>query len=397
MRNAIVSDLCKSLLRPEVTALPPYDPGADPTAVKAESGVSKVTKLSNNENPLGISPLAMAALAEEICDCGKYPDPAANSLRRALAARLDVPKDRIIIGNGSENILELLCQAFLSPGDRVVTQTPRFGLHEIFPMMMGAYVDKVRPRHDFSFDASAWERALSSPTKMIMLCNPSNPLGAALTKDEFRFVMNSAARDVFLVIDEAYFEFAKGSLSFPDALEELRAQSRAWMVLRTFSKAYGLAGLRVGYGVASHSSVVDALDRVRTPYNVNHLAQRAAIAALEDEQHLRRTIDLIDAERHYLNCRLREAGFVVAPSLANFLFVDTGRPSDLVTRELLKDGVIVKGWREIGFESFVRVTIGERGDNDMFLEALARATARIPQLSWEHDKTAAVEFIGEKV
>lgn len=370
------STAIQQLLRPQLMNLPTYDPGADPEQVARQYSVPRVVKLSNNENPYGISPLAAQALERRLAQgLGRYPDPVGNSLCEALARRHDLPRSRFILGNGSENILELLCQAFLSPGDRVVTQAPCFGLHEIFPLMMGAQVSKVALTPVFGFDAEAWQNALATPAKLLFISNPCNPVGTAFSRNELQTIVRAAPQDCLLVIDEAYYEYAIGDPLYPDALQMLRTQNRPWIVLRTFSKAYGLASLRVGYGIASHDDLIDALHRIRPPYNVNQLAQEAAMAALEDTQHLERSVSLIGEERARLTLVLRKAGFRVAPSLANFLFIDTATDASALVRALLREGIIVKAWREPGYETFIRTSLSLPADNDLFLQALSRVHA----------------------
>ncbi|NQD91279.1 histidinol-phosphate transaminase [Pseudomonas sp. CrR25] len=365
--------IVQRLIRPQVANLPIYDPGADPTVVARQYGLSRVVKLSNNENPLGMSPFALRAV--ERCleqEPGRYPDPAGRELCNELARRHDLAPERIILGNGSENILELLCQALLNPGDTVVTQAPCFGLHEIFPAMMGAEVIKVALTPQFDCDVSAWTLALGRRAKLVFISNPSNPVGVVFTQEQLERIFSACPEDCLLVLDEAYFEYAIGSPEYPDALQLLRDQQRPWIVLRTFSKAYGLASLRVGYGLASHPSLIEALHRVRTPYNVNQLAQRAALAALEDRDHLKRSVALMARERQRLTSALRDTGYRVAPSLANFLFIDTAGDAAAVSQGLLRQGVIVKAWREPGYRQFIRMSLALPADNDLFLQALHR-------------------------
>ncbi|MGY2292734.1 histidinol-phosphate transaminase [Pseudomonas sp. SDO528_S397] len=359
----------QALIRPCVRDLPLYDPGADPHSLTAPT----IAKLSNCENPLGVSPAAAQVIAASTGDgLQRYPDPSGKALRRVVAERLDVDPARIILGNGSENILELLCLAFLDPGDRVVTQQPCFGLHDIFPRMMGARVDKVPAHADFSFNPHAWKAALASPAKLLMVSTPSNPVGNALSTQALEALVTFARPDTLLVIDEAYYEFANNPA---DALAILSAQARPWIVLRTFSKAYGLAGLRVGYGIASHPDLIDALHRVRTPYNVNQLAQDAAIAAWHDHEHLARSQAFVGSERQRLSTALQGAGFGVVPSQANFLFVDTGCNGLAIVNALLADGVIVKAWDDPACATFIRVSLGTQAQNDQFFASLQKAVA----------------------
>jgi histidinol-phosphate aminotransferase len=363
------------LLRREVADLPAYDPGADPDEVARTSG-ARVIKLSNNENPFGASPAVAAAVHQRLADTARYPDPTGKRLVTAIGRKLGVPAERIVLGNGSENILELLCQAVLNRGDLVVTQAPGFSLHDIFPRMMGARVDKVPVTDGFGCDAGAWEKALAAGPKLVFLANPCNPTGVMLTRAELAHIIAGTPESALLVLDEAYCEFARPDPAYPDGLAVLRHQERPWIVLRTFSKAYGLAGFRVGYGIASSPALVRALDRVRTPYNVNQLAQAAAVAALGDEGHLTDTVRRTGAEIARLAGRLRAAGLRTAPSAANFLFIDTGRDATEVVARLHSAGIIVKAWREPGYESFIRASLSTPGENDLFAARLLEICGR---------------------
>ncbi|MFF8840722.1 histidinol-phosphate transaminase [Streptomyces sp. NPDC015130] len=366
-----------SLIRREVAGLPSYDPGADPTEVAVLSGSGRVIKLSNNESPFGVSPVVAEAVRKALADgVSRYPDPTGRRLTEAIGKSLDVPAERVVLGNGSENILELLCQAVLDPGDLVVTQAPGFSLHETFPRVMGARVQKVPVAAEFGFDADAWRDALAVGPKLVFLANPCNPTGAMLGAGQLDQVVAAVPESALLVLDEAYGEFARPNPEYPDGLEALRALDRPWIVLRTFSKAYGLAGVRVGYGIASDSTLIQALDRVRTPYNVNHPAQEAAIAALGDHAHLADTVRRTALEIARVTERLRDAGLRVVPSATNFLFIDTGRRSERVARELHRAGIIVKAWREPGYETYIRASLSTPGDNDVFVRCLTEICAK---------------------
>jgi histidinol-phosphate aminotransferase len=367
--------MMESLLRREVASLPAYDPGADPGDVGRASG-AHVIKLSNNENPFGASPAVAAAVRGRLADTSRYPDPTGKRLVAAIGRTVSVPVENIVLGNGSENILELLCQAVLDHDDLVVTQAPGFSLHEIFPRMMGARVEKVPVTEGFGFDAGAWGKALAAGPKLVFLANPCNPTGVMLTRAELDHVVDGTPESALLVLDEAYCEFARPDAAYPDGLAVLRDRNRPWIVLRTFSKAYGLAGLRVGYGIGSSPALIGALDRVRTPYNVNQLAQDAAVAALGDPVHLAETVRRTGAEIARLTGCLRDAGLRVAPSAANFLFIDTGRDAGEVVRRLHSAGIIVKAWREPGYESFIRASLSTPGENDLFVARLLEICGR---------------------
>jgi histidinol-phosphate aminotransferase len=355
--------------------LPAYNAGLSSEVVRQRYGVQHVARLASNENPWGPSPQVAKALVAMTAQVGLYPDANCRALRAAIAERTAAQPQDIVVGNGSENLLEVLCQAFLSAGDRVVTLLPSFGLHEIYPRMMGAQVQMLPVTAALEFDVEAWCAALSGgiAPKMVIFSNPSNPVGCTLDTAAFRKVVASAPAETLLVIDEAYYEYALHTPGFPDALAELRAQQRPWIVLRTFSKAWGLAGLRVGYGIASHEGLVQMLDRVRTPFNVNMAAQTAALAAWNDPAYMERCVGETVQQREWLAAALRMQGYTLAPSAANFLFMDIGRPNAPVAEALLRRGIIVKPWKEKGFETFLRVSIGSSADNYLFLAALDAA------------------------
>lgn len=366
-----VFDLC----RPEVRSLPKYNAGVSEDVARARYQLTRVTKLASNENPFGSSPTVAEELVKSLGDIYRYPDPNCTALREQIERNTGVAGARIVIGNGSEDIIEMLCKALLAPGDRVLTLAPSFGLHEIFPLMMGATVDKIPVNTAFEYDLLAWCSALSRPAKLVMFSTPSNPVGCALNDAGLRVLVDACPLDAVLVVDEAYFEYAVGR-DYADSLKVLSSQPRPWIVLRTLSKAYGLAGLRVGYGLASDVDLVSLLDRVRTPFNVNAFAQVAAVAALRDLKHLNRVVSATVYERQYLTERLhaleamRAYGLRIVPSLGNFLFIDVGRSSSDVATALMRNGVIVKPWLESGFQTFIRVTVGRREDNEHFLQAL---------------------------
>ena len=370
--NTAGAELLTRLARPEVRELPAYNAGLSSEVVRQRYGVQHVARLASNENPFGPSPAVGQALAQLSLTAGLYPDPNCRALRAAIAARVGAQPEQVVVGNGSENLLEVLCQVFLEPGDRVVTLLPSFGLHEIYPRMMGARVQMLPVTPALEFNVDAWVTALAQgpAPKLAMLSNPSNPVGCMLDAAAFRRIVQAAPKETLLVIDEAYYEYALHAHGFPDALAELRAQNRPWIVLRTFSKAWGLAGLRVGYGIASDDRLVQLLDRVRTPFNVNLAAQVAALAAWNDPAYMERCVSDTVVQREWLISQLRAMGVVMAPSATNFVFINLQRPNGPVAEALLARGVIVKPWKEVGYESFIRVSIGSAQDNTLFLEVL---------------------------
>ena len=372
-----------SLARPEVRPLPAYNAGLSSDAVRQRYGVSDVVRLASNENPFGVSPAVRKALAAVVDDVGNYPDANCTALREAIAQSSGVAADRLVFGDGSEDLIKILCEVFLSPGDRVVTQRPVFGLHEIYPKMMGAEVELLELNADMGFDIDAWCAAVSKAPKIAFLPNPSNPVGCMMDVAQFARVLEATPQGTVLVVDEAYYEYALHDDDYPDVLAMLAQRQGPWIVLRTFSKAWGLAGLRVGYGMADSAAFVALMDKVRSPFNVNMAAQRAALAAWSDPTHMRSGVASTVALREDLRRQLLALaepgqplqGLRIAPSVANFLFLDLGRPNGPVTEALLKQGIIIKPWKEAGFEHFLRVSIGTEQDNARFVEALVQAMA----------------------
>lgn len=372
-----------SLARPEVRPLPAYNAGLSSDAVRQRYGVSDVVRLASNENPFGVSPAVRKALAAVVDDVGNYPDANCTALREAIAQSTGVAADRLVFGDGSEDLIKILCEVFLSPGDRVVTQCPVFGLHEIYPKMMGAEVELLELNADMGFDIDAWCAAVSKAPKIAFLPNPSNPVGCMMDVAQFARVLEATPQGTVLVVDEAYYEYALHDDDYPDVLAMLAQRQGPWIVLRTFSKAWGLAGLRVGYGMADSAAFVALMDKVRSPFNVNMAAQRAALAAWSDPTHMRSGVASTVALREDLRRQLLALaepgqplqGLRIAPSVANFLFLDLGRPNGPVAEALLKQGIIIKPWKESGFEHFLRVSIGTEQDNARFVQALVQAMA----------------------
>jgi histidinol-phosphate aminotransferase len=226
-----------------------------------------------------------------------------------------------------------------------------------------------------AFDVAALLAALTPRTRLLMFSCPSNPVGSTLTGDELQHLLDALPPQCLLVFDEAYYEYAQFEAEYPDCLSLIQASGKPFILLRTFSKAYSLAGLRIGYGIVSDPLLADLIDRLRTPFNVNRVAQAAALAALADEAHLQATLEHVSAERQRMQSALAEMGITCVPSMANFLFFSTPLEAETVNQALLRQGVIVKPWREPGYTQYLRVSVGSRADNDLFLEALAKVLA----------------------
>jgi histidinol-phosphate aminotransferase len=362
-------------LRPEIRTLPAYNSGLSAERVRARYNVAEVAKLGSNENPWGASPRVIAAITEAAQDSALYPDPGSDALRDLLAAKLGVAPDRLAFGNGSEDLISVCAHSFLAPGDEMITILPSFGLHVIYSQAIGAKVRLIPSSNDYSIDISGIIAALTPRTRLVMFSAPSNPLGTTITGDDMDRLLHALGTETLLVFDEAYFEYAAAEDSYPGFLAMLERSGRTWILLRTFSKAYALAGLRVGYGIASDASLIDVIDRARTPFNVNRMAQAGAVAALEETDYVRDCVTRTVAERVRMRNALAQMGYSSSPSVANFLFFDAREDASSLAERLLPYGVIVKPWREPGYREHVRVSIGSPRPNDLFLTALAAAAA----------------------
>lgn len=363
-----------SPIRDEIRAIAPYNAGLTIEEVRAKYDVGTIAKLGSNENPLGPSP-ALRHLFPDIGELARlYPDPQGRALCGQLAARFEVDDSQVILGNGSEDLIAVICRSIVRQGDTVTTLYPSFPLHEDYTTLMGGVIDRVPVMSDLTIDVDALLAAIARKPRMLIFSNPMNPVGSWLTPAELDRVIAALDKDTIVVIDEAYAEYAAGE-DYPSAVEMLRDAKVNWVVLRTFSKAFGLAGLRIGYGVVSSGELCNFLNRARTPFNTNAIAQASAIAALNDAAHLRKSVELALLERARITGELKSLGYRMAPSKCNFLFIDVGVSAVHVAENLLRLGVIVKPWKQPGFDTFIRVTIGCREENDHFLDAFRQIAA----------------------
>ncbi|HEY0122462.1 MAG TPA: histidinol-phosphate transaminase [Rhizobium sp.] len=360
----------RKLIREEVVGIPPYNAGLTLDEVRQRYQPKSISKLGSNENPLG-APDGSLRFEGGLHDLVRlYPDPKGRELCEAIAREFSVTATQVILGNGSEDLIGVICRAVVRPGDTVTTLYPSFPLHEDYAALMGGKVERIEVLQDLTIDVPGLIEAAKRKPRMIMFANPMNPVGSWLNPTEFTDFIDALDSETLLVVDEAYAEYAYGD-DYPSAAEMLAGTDRNWVVLRTFSKAFGLAGLRIGFGITSNAELCDFFDRVRTPFNTNAIAQHAAIAALADRDHLRRTVELALGERKRVADRLSVLNLKVAPSKGNFLFFDCGANAINFAEQLLSDGVIVKPWKQKGYESFIRTSIGSVGENDHFLQALA--------------------------
>ncbi len=363
--------IIENVVKKQILALPRYQPGLPEELVRQRYKVDTIARLASNENPFGTSPLALNAVGNAFSQLWKYSDPDSAGLKTALSRSTGAPAENIVVGNGSEDLIALICRACLREGDRVVTVHPSFLLHEIYPLEQGADVIAVPMQEDFSFDLDGIIEELRRGCRMLIFSNPSNPVGTLLERGGFERLCREVAPETILVIDEAYYEYVRELDIFPDSRSIMEQFPNPHVVLRSFSKAYGLAGARVGYGLFSHASFADQINKLRTPFNVNLVAQVTAEAALSDREHIERTVRFNELERERVAAELHNKGLRVARSCANFLFVDSGGNSLEAAEKLLAHGVIVKPWTARGYETFLRITIGTSEDNDTLLSLLA--------------------------
>lgn len=364
--------LC-DLTAAHIRAIAPYQPGKPISELQRELGLSDVVKLASNENPLGPSPRAVAAMQAELEQVALYPDGNGFALKSALAARFGVRMEQLVLGNGSNDILEFAARAFLGPGTSAVYSQHAFAVYPLATQTVGARGIEV-PARAFGSDLAAMVAAITPDTRVMFIANPNNPTGTFIPGDDLLGLCRRVPRDVLIVLDEAYTEY----LSPADRYDSLAwlAEFPNLLVSRTFSKAYGLAGLRVGFGIAA-PEVIDLLNRVRPPFNVNSLGLAAAEAALADEDYLARGVALNRAGMLQVVNGLRRLGLDYIPSWGNFLAFRVGDGAG-VYQKLLRRGVIVRPVGSYGMPEWLRVSIGLASQNQTFLSALADVLERHP-------------------
>lgn len=362
---------------PGVRALRPYQPGKPMEELEREYGIRESIKLASNENPNGPSPRALHALQTELGRIGLYPDGNGFRLKAKLAERCAVPAAALTLGNGSSEVLEFAVRAFVSVGDEVIVAQHAFAIYPILVQAAGGRCIEV-PARDWGHDLVAMRAAVGERTRLIFIANPNNPTGTWLPAAELEAFIASLPQRVMVVVDEAYFEYASdpalGAAEYPNSLEWV-ARYPNLIVTRTFSKVYGLAGLRVGYAV-SHPEVADLMNRIRPPFNVNSLALAAAEAALDDEAHLRASLAMNAEGMQYLGEIFSSLGLPYIPSIGNFVAVEVGDEAAAVYDALLHEGVIVRPVANYGMAHHLRVTVGSPAENQRFVAALKKVLGR---------------------
>jgi len=359
----------KNLIREGIEDLVPYPPGKPIEELERELGIKGSIKLASNENPLGPSPMAVSAIMDKVHTLNRYPDGSGFYLKEKIAEKCKVSAGQIILGNGSDELIELLIRTFLSTGDHAVQAFPSFLVYEKAIKGAGGRMSSVPILSDFRIDLKGIARAITPETKLVFVNNPNNPTGSAISKGEMASFLNEIPDHVIVALDEAYIEFVSDD-SVSSGLELLEGHPLLF-VLRTFSKLYGLAGLRIGYGFGS-GEVVDYMNRVRQPFNANALAQAAAIAAMDDAEFVSRSLSVIREGLQYLYKSLEELGIEYVPTQANFFLIKVPLGGKKSYELMLREGVIVRAMDSFGLPDYIRINVGLREENERFIRTLRK-------------------------
>ena len=345
-----------------------YSPGKSIEEVQKEFGAKRWTKLASNENLLGPSPRALSAIQKELSKIYLYPEGLCPVLRQTLAKKLSVPERQVVISNGADNLILMIANAFVNEGDEVVMADPTFPVYTNVTQIMGGKPIKVKLK-DYTHDLDAMLKKVNRKTKLVFICNPNNPTGTIVSLKAFESFLSHLPGHVIVVLDEAYGDFVEEAFN-PNGLDYIQKRKQV-IVLRTFSKVYGLAGLRIGYALG-REDLIDCLYQVRDPFPVHRLAQVAAVAALKDEDHAIRSIQLVYEGKRYLYEELDKMGLSYVPSQANFVFIDFEKDSEEIFRALLREGIIIRPGKTWGYPTFGRVTVGRIADNRRFIQSLKK-------------------------
>jgi histidinol-phosphate aminotransferase len=358
----------KDLARKGILKIESYVPGKSIEEVQKEFGVKRWVKLASNENLLGPSRKAIAAIRKELPSVYLYPEGPCTVLRKALAERFGISEKTVVISNGADNLILMIANAFVNEGDEVMMADPTFSVYTNVTQIMGGKPIKVKLK-DFTHDLDSMLKKVTRKTKLVFICNPNNPTGTTVSMEAFNRFLSELPKRVIVVLDEAYGDFAEDAF-YPNGLDYIKGR-RQVIVLRTFSKLYGLAGLRIGYALG-REDLVDCLYQVRDPFPVHRLAQVAAVAALNDREHALRSIQMVYEGKRYLYREMDNMGLLYVPSQANFVFIDFERDSNEIFQALLKEGIIIRPGKTWGYPTCARVTVGRMEDNQRFIRALRK-------------------------
>ena len=346
----------------------PYQPGKPIDEVRRELLLEEVYKLASNENSIGPSPRAVAAIKKALKDLNRYPDGNCYYLKMKLAKKLNVRPDNLTFGNGSDELIAVIVQAFMNEDENAIVADPTFLEYRLIAEAYGRQV-MVAPSVNLKYDLDGIRKAINEKTKLVFIANPDNPTGTYISDKRLTKFLEGVPDNVIVVMDEAYYDFVDAR-DYPDTMRHLKDKNL--IILRTFSKAYGLAGLRIGYAL-SNAELTDCMNRVRQPFNVNSLAQVAALASLDDAAHLKKVVKTILKGKKFLCRALDKMGIEYVPSQTNFILVDVKRDSWELFQKMLKRGVIVRDMKPYKLDSYIRVTVGTDRENRKFIEALKKA------------------------
>jgi len=358
----------KELIRISALGVKPYIAGKPIEETKRQLGLKEVIKLASNENPFGPSPKAISAMKKCLGGVNRYPDSQSYFLKKRLARHFGLDPANFVLGNGSDELIDVLIKTLVEPDESIITSDTTFLEYGIIAQTNDRKVKKAPLRY-FKYDLAAMLKLVDKKTKLVFIANPNNPTGTYVTKYEVAEFLNALPKSVVVVFDEAYDTFIDVD-DYPDSLSYFKRKKNI-IILKTFSKAYGLAGLRLGYAIAD-AELVSYLERVRQPFNVNILAQAAGLAAIEDKKFLKKTRQLTLEGKDFIYQALSEMGLGYLPSVANFILVDVGKDGLEVFKSMLKFGVIVRDMKQYGLNNFIRVTIGTQKENERFVRVLKK-------------------------
>lgn len=362
-----MEDSVQSRVRPAVYELPSYSPGKPIWEVEREIGLQHVIKLASNENPFGPSPKAQKAMRDYLAQIHRYPDANAYTLRRAISDHCHVDPDQVMVGNVADELITLISETFLGEGDEVIIPYPTFSEYAFGTHLMGAKSCSVSLSDHFEYDLEAVQNAVTTRTKLIYLCSPNNPTGTYIRKKDFEQFLAALPSRVIVVFDAAYSDYATAK-DYADGLEYV-IKGYPIIVLHTFSKIYGLAGIRVGFGMST-PEIVGFINRVKEPFNVNALAQVGAAAALDDREHVNRSKLGNESGRNLLYQAFESLGIRFLPSMSNFILIHVGEQAEKLYGSLLQRGIIVRPGKVFGLPEHLRISVGSRDENTALIDAL---------------------------
>ncbi|MBP9855007.1 MAG: histidinol-phosphate transaminase [Candidatus Omnitrophica bacterium] len=358
----------KNLAKKTVFTIKPYVPGKPIEEVKRELGLKEVIKLASNENPYGPSPKVLKAIHAAALQINRYPDGNCFYLRKVLSQYLNVAPNQLIFGNGSDELIVLAARLFVNEGDEVISAKPSFLIYDIASKIAGANIKSI-PLNNFHYDLDGMKKAITDKTRIIFLGNPDNPSGTYLKQKDVERFLEGIPEDILIFFDEAYYEYVNAK-DYVDSIKLLKKHKNV-IVTRTFSKMYGLAGLRVGYGIA-HPEVCDLFDRMREPFNINSIAQAAAMTCLNDQKYYQNVAKKIDTQRNFLYESFKKLKLNFQPSSTNFTLVKVNGDASSVVKKLMENGIIVRDMSTWGMEHYIRITVGSKEENQKLVKALGK-------------------------